>query len=239
MTSNSSNMIQWHPPASWQDLDLFTALLYSDGLDVEGALRRGCGRVEPTLDFEDFDQILGEYLMALWFCVSCWIEMIMYHNIIYIYIYNYLRAAAPAADPGRIGKEAKQIGIKTLRCFAPWGFRPFSYVYCCEIFDRFEFSFVNGFFMIYWLSWSRRSLCMSIQVRAMWSGGVAVWVAVFDLGWTYNKWHYHKGIFTLWSWTKLHCVARGCLARNCWFVLMVFSFHFFLGWCVWPPLRES
>jgi hypothetical protein len=77
-------MIQWHPPASWQDLDLFTALLYSDGLDVEGTLRRGCGRVEPTLDFEDFDQILGEYLMALWFCVSCWIEMIMYHNIIYI-----------------------------------------------------------------------------------------------------------------------------------------------------------
>ena len=108
-----------------------------------------------------------------------------------------------------------------------------------NIFDRFEFSFVNGFFMIYWLSWSRRSLCMSIQVRAMWSGGVAVWVAVFDFGWTYNKWHYHKGIFTLWSWTKLHCVARGCLARNCWFVLMVFSFHFFLGWCVWPPLRES
>ena len=108
-----------------------------------------------------------------------------------------------------------------------------------NIFDRFEFSFVNGFFMIYWLSWSRRSLCMSIQVLAMWSGGVAVWVAVFDLGWTYNKWHYHKGIFTLWSWTKLHCVARGCLARNCWFVLMVFSFHFFLGWCVWPPLRES
>ena len=46
----------------------------------------------------------------------------------------YLRAAAPAADPGRIGKEAKQIGIKTLRCFAPWGFRPFSYVYCCEIY---------------------------------------------------------------------------------------------------------
>ena len=35
------------------------------------------------------------------------------------YIYTYLRAAAPAADPGRIGKEAKQIGIKTLRCFAP------------------------------------------------------------------------------------------------------------------------
>jgi hypothetical protein len=32
---------------------------------------------------------------------------------------KYLRAAAPAADPGRIGKEAKQIGIKTLRCFAP------------------------------------------------------------------------------------------------------------------------
>ena len=47
---------------------------------------------------------------------------------------SYLRAAAPAADPGRIGKEAKQIGIKTLRCSAPWGFRPFSYVYCCEIY---------------------------------------------------------------------------------------------------------
>ena len=46
----------------------------------------------------------------------------------------YLRAAAPAADPGRIGKEAKQIGIKTLRCFVAWGFRPFSYVYCCEIY---------------------------------------------------------------------------------------------------------
>ena len=50
------------------------------------------------------------------------------------HVYIYLRAAAPAADPGRIGKEAKQIGIKTLRCFAPWGFRPFSYVYCCEIY---------------------------------------------------------------------------------------------------------
>ena len=54
-------------------------------------------------------------------CICCW-------------LYIYLRAAAPAADPGRIGKEAKQIGIKTLRCFAPWGFRPFSYVYCCEIY---------------------------------------------------------------------------------------------------------
>ena len=49
-------------------------------------------------------------------------------------LFFYLRAAAPAADPGRIGKEAKQIGIKTLRCFAPWGFRPFSYVYCREIY---------------------------------------------------------------------------------------------------------
>ena len=72
-------------------------------------------------------------------------------------------------------------GLRTLRlstfflCILLW-----------NIFDRFEFSFVNGFFMIYWLSWSRRSLCMSIQVRAMWSGGVAVWVAVFDLG--CNKW---------------------------------------------------
>ena len=43
---------------SVQDLDLFTALLYSDGLDVEGALRRGCERVEPTLPFEDFDKTL-------------------------------------------------------------------------------------------------------------------------------------------------------------------------------------
>jgi hypothetical protein len=29
---------------------------------------------------------------------------------------------------------------------------------------------------------------MSIQVRAMWSKGVAVWVAVFEFGWTHNKW---------------------------------------------------
>lgn len=42
-----------------QDLDLYTALLYSDGLDVEGALRRGYGRVEPMLQFNDFDQNLG------------------------------------------------------------------------------------------------------------------------------------------------------------------------------------
>lgn len=42
-----------------QDLDLYTALLYSDGLDVEGALRRGYGRVEPMLEFNDFDQNLG------------------------------------------------------------------------------------------------------------------------------------------------------------------------------------
>ena len=38
---------------------------------------------------------------------------------IHTFYHIYLRAAAPAADPGRIGKEAKQIGIKTLRCFAP------------------------------------------------------------------------------------------------------------------------
>ena len=36
-----------------------------------------------------------------------------------VFFEKLLRAAAPAADPGRIGKEAKQIGIKTLRCFAP------------------------------------------------------------------------------------------------------------------------
>ena len=46
--------------------------------------------------------------------ISC---HVMSYNISKLYI--YLRAAAPAADPGRIGKEAKQIGIKTLRCFAP------------------------------------------------------------------------------------------------------------------------
>ena len=62
-----------------------------------------------------------------------WYDYIWFMIWFMYYIYN-LRAAAPAADPGRIGKEAKQIGIKTLRCFAPWGFRPFSYVYCCEIY---------------------------------------------------------------------------------------------------------
>ena len=41
------------------------------------------------------------------------------NNKVMIMTHGYLRAAAPAADPGRIGKEAKQIGIKTLRCFAP------------------------------------------------------------------------------------------------------------------------
>ena len=51
-----------------------------------------------------------------------------------------------------------------------------------NIFDRFEFSFVNGFFMIYWLSWSRRSLCMSIQVRAMWSGGGSCLGSCFRFG---------------------------------------------------------
>ena len=100
-----------------------------------------------------------------------------------------LRAAAPAADPGKVTKQ--------LSC----------------VMEPSEPMAVTG--------------SMSIQVRAMWSGGVAVWVAVFDFGWTYNKWHYHKGIFTLWSWTNVPCVAGGCLARNCWIVLMVFSFHFF------------
>ena len=51
-----------------------------------------------------------------------------------------------------------------------------------NIFDRFEFSFVNGFFMIYWLSWSRRSLCMSIQVRAMWSGAGSCLGSCFRFG---------------------------------------------------------
>jgi hypothetical protein len=44
---------------------------------------------------------------------TIWLFNIAVENLL------YLRAAAPAADPGRIGKEAKQIGIKTLRCFAP------------------------------------------------------------------------------------------------------------------------
>ncbi|CAK8989208.1 unnamed protein product [Durusdinium trenchii] len=39
-----------------EDLDLFTALLYSDGLDVEGALRRGFRRPSGLEDFEDFDR---------------------------------------------------------------------------------------------------------------------------------------------------------------------------------------
>jgi len=31
---------------------------------------------------------------------------------------NYLRAAAPAADPGRSGNESNQMGTNILRCFA-------------------------------------------------------------------------------------------------------------------------
>ena len=46
-------------------------------------------------------------------------RLYIYMCILILLITYYLRAAAPAADPGRIGKEAKQIGIKTLRCFAP------------------------------------------------------------------------------------------------------------------------
>ena len=50
-----------------------------------------------------------------------------YHiNFIIISIslsYHYhLRAAAPAADPGRMVNEWNQIGSNILRCFAPWGF---------------------------------------------------------------------------------------------------------------------
>ena len=56
------------------------------------------------------------------------------HYTWYSIILLYVTPDIYSADPGRIGKEAKQIGIKTLRCFAPWGFRPFSYVYCCEIY---------------------------------------------------------------------------------------------------------
>jgi hypothetical protein len=66
-------------------------------------------------------------------CRNFWMYLVSFVSFLALWT-TYLRAAAPAADPGRIGKEAKQIGIKTLRCFAPWGFRPFSYVYCCEIY---------------------------------------------------------------------------------------------------------
>ena len=79
-----------------------------------------------------FGIILGNQLdwsLYIYISIVCskWCGIFLLHA-------HLLRAAAPAADPGRIGKEAKQIGIKTLRCFAPWGFRPFSYVYCCEIY---------------------------------------------------------------------------------------------------------
>ena len=40
----------------------------------------------------------------------------------YIMIYLYLRAAAPAADPGRMINEWNQIGINILRCVALLGF---------------------------------------------------------------------------------------------------------------------
>ena len=59
------------------------------------------------------------YYSMIYYMMGCDVIGWDVHVNAYIYIYIYLRAAAPAADPGRIGKEAKQIGIKTLRCFAP------------------------------------------------------------------------------------------------------------------------
>ena len=75
--------------------------------------------VTDTLKTEDSSQLSlsHQYL--------CIVYSYIHHIYIYIWLvvwnmeFPYLRAAAPAADPGRIGKEAKQIGIKTLRCFAP------------------------------------------------------------------------------------------------------------------------
>ena len=48
--------------------------------------------------------------------------IILYYIILYHIILYYLRAAAPAADPGRSGKEAKLAA------------RPFCYVHRCEIY---------------------------------------------------------------------------------------------------------
>ena len=46
-----------------------------------------------------------------------------------------LRAAAPAADPGRIGKEANQIGKKLFGASHLEAFDLFPmYIYCCEIY---------------------------------------------------------------------------------------------------------
>ena len=61
-----------------------------------------------------------------------------------------LRAAAPAADPGRIGKEANQIGKKLFGASHLEAFDLFPmyiYILLWNIFDRFELLFVNGFFI--------------------------------------------------------------------------------------------
>ena len=56
---------------------------------------------------------------------------------------NYLRAAAPAADPGRSGNESNQMGTHILRCFALSGLPPFIlWIYLWNICDRFEWHIV-------------------------------------------------------------------------------------------------
>lgn len=65
--------------------------------------------------------------------------------ILYLHIYIYLRAAAPAADPGRMVNEWNQIGINVLRCFALLGFPLFSYVYFYKIYLIKYFAIVRKF----------------------------------------------------------------------------------------------
>jgi hypothetical protein len=59
------------------------------------------------------------------------------------------KGCRPCRRPRKNWQGSKPNWQKTFRCFAPWGFRPFSYVYILlwNIFDRFELLFVNGFFI--------------------------------------------------------------------------------------------
>ena len=86
-----------------------------------------------TSSIEALTQRLLDKGRVSWNPVSgnIWIYNIIIH---YIYIY-YLRAAAPAADPGRMVNEWNQIGINILRCFALLGF-PLFHIFLCNIFDK-------------------------------------------------------------------------------------------------------
>ena len=65
------------------------------------------------------------------------------------HVFFRFKGCRPCRRPRKNWQGSKPNWQKTFRCFAPWGFRPFSYVYILlwNIFDRFELLFVNGFFI--------------------------------------------------------------------------------------------